>query len=204
MKKLLLSLLVLGALAHAETDCTLVQSGDMDIAWKAFKTPLKVGVGGTFTKHTYTPAAKEAKDLKALLVGSTVTIDTTSVNSGNAPRDAKLVTYFFKKMTSGSINGKVTDITIDTYIKDQPRTGIVTVLVTMNGKQVSVPMRYTYADKVFAAKGTIDLADFSSLDALSSINKACFDLHKGKTWSDVEVGFKTHIDARGCSSADGY
>jgi len=42
----------------------------------------------------------------------------------------------------------------------------------------------------FAAKGYIDLADFKALGALSSINKACYDLHQGKTWQDVAVAFK--------------
>jgi len=198
MKKLLLSLLLLGTLGYAKTGCVLVQSGNIDITWKAFKTPLKIGVGGKFVTYTYTPAAKEGPNFRTLLVGSTITIDTASVNSGNAPRDAKLVTFFFQKMASQTITGKITDIKADTYVKGKPRTGIVTVVLTMNGKSVTVPMRYHYADKAFVAKGIIDLTDFAALDALSSINKACFDLHQGKTWSDVEIGFATQIEATKC------
>jgi hypothetical protein len=53
---------------------------------------------------------------------------------------------------------------------------------------------------VFSATGVIDILDFSAGDALSSINKACSDLHEGKTWSDVTIGFTTKIEAVLCSA----
>jgi len=76
--------------------------------------------------------------------------------------------------------------------------GMVDVNITMNKKSLLVPMKYDYNKENFTATGTIDLFDFSANDALSSINKSCFDLHKGKTWNDVTIGFSTMIKASLC------
>jgi hypothetical protein len=68
----------------------------------------------------------------------------------------------------------------------------------MNEKTLTIPMQYIYNKDKFDAAGTIDLLDFSASDALSFINKSCFDLHKGKTWSDVSISFSTTIEATLC------
>jgi hypothetical protein len=46
--------------------------------------------------------------------------------------------------------------------------------------------------KKFTVEGVINLEDFGAQAAVESINKACFDLHKGadgvsKTWSEVAI-----------------
>ena len=204
MKHLLLSALIAGTtlLWANNGGCTLVQSGDLSINWKAFKTSKKIGVGGTLPSLVYTPAAKKGKNFRELFVGSTVTIDTHKVDSGHAPRDAKLVKFFFSQMKSMQIQGKITDIKAAPRKKGEPFTGTLNVMLTMNGKSVPATMDYTYADKKFEAHGKIDLADFAALDALSSINKACYELHKGKTWSDVEIGFSTTVEATECQTKE--
>ena len=200
MNKTLLFTLLFAATStlYAKSGCVLVQDGDLAVTWKAFKTPDKIGVSGKLPAVVYTPAAKEGPNFKTLLVGSTVTIDTTHVDSGNAPRDAKLVKFFFTKMSEAKITGKITDIQANPRKKGEPYTGTLSVSLTMNGKTVPAQMKYSYENGTFSAHGTIELADFAALDALSSINKACYDLHKGKTWSDVEIGFVTHIKATQC------
>jgi hypothetical protein len=60
-------------------------------------------------------------------------------------------------------------------------------------------MRYTYEKEQFHAQGTIDLFDFSANEALSRLNKSCYALHKGKTWSDVSMAFTTEIKATLCN-----
>ena len=198
MKKLFYALVILATFAYAKTGCVLVQSGKLDVTWKAFKTPEKIGVGGKFTKVNFKPAAKEGKNFRSLLVGSTVSIDTTQIDSGNQGRDVKLLKFFFGKLEKSTIEGKITDIKADPYIKGKPRTGKITVMLDMNGKDVETVMNYHYFEERFSAKGSIDLAAFAALDALSSINQACYDLHKGKTWADVEIGFETDIKATLC------
>jgi len=68
----------------------------------------------------------------------------------------------------------------------------------MNGVTKTVPLKYSFSNGIFDANGVIDILDFSASKALSSINKACFALHKGKTWSDVSIGFSTKIDTKLC------
>ena len=200
MKKVLLSLLTLFSISHAATGCVLVQPADMNVTWKAYKTLGKIGVGGQFTSVKYTPAALEGKNFKELFVGSKVSIDTTKITTGNPTRDETLVKMFFQKLKTTTIEAKIINIKkTDKHAKGKPRTGMIDVEIAMNEQTLIIPMMYTYEKGLFTAKGTIDLLDFRATDALASINKSCYDLHKGKTWSDVTIGFSTTIKATLCN-----
>jgi len=199
MKRLLLASILLYSTLNAG-GCILTQPKEMGIEWKAYKTLGKIGVGGKFTSIKYTPNALEGKNFRELLVGSKVEIDTTNIDTGNATRDETLVKYFFQKLSDTQIVATIKDIKADPKIKGNPRTGHITAMITMNKKSLIIPMRYSYKDGKFRAIGTIDLGDFEALPALATINKSCYDLHKGKTWRDVEIGFSTTIEATLCDS----
>ena len=207
MNKILLSFTTLLTMTSAtyaaepvKSGCVLVQPKTMEVNWKAYKTLAKKGVGGKFTAVTYTPHALEGKNFKALFVGSKVSIDLSKVDSGNAGRDVTLVKSFFSVLKGKTIEGEIVDIQrTDKHEKGKPRTGSVSVKLTMNEKTLTIPMQYFYDEDKFDAKGTIDLLDFAAGDALSSINKSCYDLHKGKTWSDVSIGFSTTVEATLCN-----
>jgi hypothetical protein len=199
MKKLLFALLLGSSLLLAKSGCVLVQSGKIEVMWKAYKTPEKVGVKGKLTAVEYLPNKKEGKNFKELFVGSKVIIDTTKVDSGNSVRDEKLVKFFFSRMSETKITGEILSITADPHTKGDPRTGRMEVAFTMNGKTVRTELDYHYEKELFKAQGNIDLLDFAAGSALASINKACYDLHKGKTWSDVSIGFVTSVKATLCN-----
>ncbi len=204
MKKILLSLLALVSLTYAaqaaSNGCILVQPAQMNVNWKAYKTLGKLGVGGKFTAVQYTPTALEGKNFRELFVGSKVSIDASKIDTGNPGRDETLIKDFFSLLKGKTIEGEITDIKkTDKHVKGKPRTGSIYVKITMNEKTLTIPMQYVYAKGKFNASGTIDLLDFAASDALSSINKSCFDLHKGKTWSDVSIGFSTTIEATLCN-----
>ena len=199
MKKILLSLATLYTLGQAG-GCLLVQPNSISVDWKAYKTLDKIGVGGKFTSVNYTPTALEGKDFASILVGSKVKIDTKKIDTGNSGRDETLVKFFFDKMNSGLIEATIKEIKADKKVKNKPRTGVVKVMITMNEKSLLIPMKYSYADSKFRAEGTIDILDFSAKGALDSISKSCYDLHKGKTWSDVSIGFETTIKATLCDT----
>lgn len=64
--------------------------------------------------------------------------------------------------------------------------------ITMNAATKSLPFTYTLVDNVFTLSGVMDLEQWNGQAAIASINKACFDLHKGadgvsKTWNDVQI-----------------
>ena len=197
LNKILLPMAFLFSLSHAG-GCLLTQSNDMNVSWKAYKTFAKLGVGGQFTSVKYTPNAKEGKNFKELLVGSSVEIDITKVNTKNPTRDKTLVDMFFKKLKGKTIQGKVTAIYPNKREKGKPYTGKLDISITMNEKTLTIPMSYHYDKEHFNAKGVIDLFDFEAKPALKSINKSCYDLHKGKTWSDVSIEFNTIIKASLC------
>ncbi len=199
MKKLLLALVSLYTLGQAG-GCLLVQSPNISVDWKAYKTLSKIGVSGKFTSVSYTPIALEGKNFASILVGSKVDIDTKKIDTSNPARDKTLVKFFFDKMASNSIEATIKEIKADKRIKDKPRTGIVKVMINMNNKSLIIPMKYSYKDNKFRAEGTIDIFDFDAKSALNSINKSCYDLHKGKTWSDISIGFETTIKATLCDS----
>ena len=201
MKKTIFSMLTVATLLSADGGCVLVQSNDMNVTWKAYKTFAKLGVGGQFTGVSYTANKKEGKNFKELLVGSKVSIDLTKVDTKNKGRDKTLVENFFGKLNGKTIDGVIVAIEADKKKNGKSvYHGMVDVNITMNNKTVKVPMRYNYKEENFKATGTIDLFDFSANNALKSINKSCFDLHKGKTWNDVSIAFSTSIKATLCNT----
>jgi len=197
MNKIIFSLITFGALSYAG-GCVLTQSNEMKVTWKAYKTLAKLGVGGEFTSVNYSANKKEGKNFKELLLGSTVSIDISKVDTKNEGRDKTLVENFFGKLAGKTIEGKIVGIKANKREKGKPYTGTLDVNITMNEKSLQVPMTYIYDKENFKADGTIDLFDFQAESALSSINKSCYDLHKGKTWNDVSIAFATTIKASLC------
>ena len=200
MKKIAVVLLALLSFNTAQAGgCLLEQSDDINVTWKAYKTLAKLGVGGAFTSVKYTPNKKSGSNFKELFVGSKVSIDISKIDTKNKGRDKTLVDMFFNQLKGGKIEGIIKDIKADAS-KDGKRayTGTLDVSLTMNEKTLLIPMRYQYKKGDFQAIGTIDLFDFNGKSALASINKSCFKLHGGKTWSDVNIAFRTTIKASLC------
>ena len=174
MKKILLLLLSASAIFASQCNYDLKE---LSVSWKAYKTPLKIGVGGTFDDVSIKTTDKSST--KTFLESSTIVINTASVDSKNSGRDAKLVKYFFNTQGVKNIQVKVVSI------KDK----IITLAITMNGVTKDVPMKLDLEANEAEAKGYIDLADFKMIPSLKAINKSCYVLHKGKTWRDVEIDF---------------
>ena len=173
--------------------CEYSQKGDIVVGFQAYKTPLKIGVGGEFNNVGYVNNTKTAKNLSVLLKGSTVSINTGSVDSANPIRDKKLVDFFFNTMSQKGIQAKITDLKEDKSDGSAKITGVVFVDIKMNNVSHPAEMRFSYEKGVLQADGVIDLKDYNALNSLNSINKACYDLHKGKTWSDVAISFNMNI-----------
>jgi hypothetical protein len=199
MLKMLLSSALLFSLVQANDpskgSCELSQEGAFGVNFVAYKTAAKKGVGASFDSVKYTAIAPKGKNFREILVGSSVVIDTKSVNSKNKGRDEKLVKFFFGQMKGETITAKILDYKAIKVDRGQPKKGTLFTEITMNGVTKKVPMNYKLKDGVLTADGVIDIFDFSGNSALASINKACFDLHKGKTWNDVSISFSTKIKA---------
>ena len=142
----------------------------------AFKTLKKVGVSGTFNEFELTKKSVITK--KEDLIGSEFIIYTKSVTTENEVRDGKLKKLFFGKLMSREIAGEITGLSDSNIAVD----------ITMNEvkKSFSFPIQTTANSITF--NGTINMiSDFSASEAFKSIHEACYDLHEGKTWEEVDV-----------------
>ncbi|MBD3789282.1 MAG: YceI family protein [Campylobacterales bacterium] len=155
----------------------------VNVKFTAFKTFAKKGVDGGFDSVEFS-GKKGAATIPEMLNGLSVSIKTKSVNSGNPERDQKLVNAFFNTQFNHEIQAKIVEVKEDTVL----------VEIVMNNETVRVPMAYQMKDKNISATGYIDLADFKMLPSLQSINKACYDLHEGKTWQDVAITFSLNFE----------
>lgn len=150
------------------------------LTWTAFKTPAKVGVKGSFSDITLTNT-KEGKTVEESLEGAKFSIDVTKVATGDASRDEKLKTFFFLSLAKPGITGSFGKF----------EQGKVLVNLTMNGKEVSKTFTYSVSGNELTLTGKIDIvSDFGAEASLKKLNEACFELHEGKTWSDVELEAK--------------
>lgn len=134
------------------------------LTWTAFKTPDKIGVSGSFDDIT--------------LDGNAFVINAKSVNSGNPDRDPKLRDIFFAAMSDSLITGSY----------GEPADGKIPVTLKMNGVEKTFSFDYMDNDTARIVSGTIDMiGDFSGNAAYEAIHKACYELHLGKTWTDVDL-----------------
>ncbi|MFT7860880.1 MAG: YceI family protein [Sulfurimonas sp.] len=180
MKKILLAtLLGLSTTLFAVSSCKY-SADKTELTWTAFKTPEKIAVKGSFN-HIEVNFDKSSSK-KELLKSSTAQIFTASVNSNNKGRDEKLVQNFFIVQGVRTIDAKVVDV----HKKSAD------VEISMNRIKKIISMNIEDNDQGMILKGSIDLADFKMLPSLNSITQACYDLHKGKTWQDVDLEFKIY------------
>jgi hypothetical protein len=171
--------LMANSYAMAQSSTCMELKGKPIIQWRAFKTPAKVGVLGTFTDVQRMSTKNKAKTLSELLNGQKVEINAHKIATGNEGRDENIVDNFFKKLKKNVIKATVKNI--------DAKKKTLNLEVILDGVKREVPMSYDFKDSVMKATGHIDVLDFALDGALKSINEACFTMHEGKTWSHVEV-----------------
>ncbi|MFY0688442.1 MAG: YceI family protein [Cyclobacteriaceae bacterium] len=158
-----------------------INISDASIAWTAYKFTERVGVGGTFDTLSIT-ASKTSGSAEEILIGSTINIVTSSVNSGNIERDPKLRTSFFEVLNTPNIKGKVL----------KAENGKGEIELTIN--QIIKVNTFDYAvnDSTMVLRSSVDVTNWNGSDAVAALNKACELLHTGtdgssKLWPDADV-----------------
>lgn len=158
-----------------------IVSDSTKVNWTAYKTTDKVAVGGSFTQI-------DIKDLKSgqtpqeVLEGARFAIPISSIFTNNPDRDGKLKEFFFMVMKDPEfLAGEI-----------HTKNGVTTIFITINSITKEIPVTTSYENKKYSVNGVLNLEDFNAQEALASINKACYDLHKGadgvsKTWSEVAI-----------------
>lgn len=152
------------------------------IGFTAYKTTDKVGVNGKFTKIEITNNC-EGNIIKDALNGAEFKISVSSLETEDDSRNLKIRQFFFGVMEN-SLN-----LTGQLKLTDE-KSGELTL--TMNNNTEKLPIEYSIEGKKFSMKGVLNIENWKATKALESLNKACFDLHKGKdgvskTWSEVAI-----------------
>jgi len=169
-----------------------MRSENIEINWKAYKTNDKTPVSGSFSEFSSDRENQEFNSIEDLVDGLKFSISSLSSLSGDPSRDLNLKNSFFKYLTDNfEING-----TLGKPINDS-----IDVYFDVLGKNTPIRFEYStyiiptcpYADQIIEIKGKINLVNQFDGEAFNSIHEQCSDLHKGKTWDEVDVHIKALI-----------
>ena len=152
------------------------------VHWTAYKTTAKVPVKGVF-QELKIRNPKTSSSLVGLLDGLEFEIPVSSIYSKDTIRDPKLIKFFFGTMENTThLRGK---------FKIQEN-GNGNISLTMNGLTKDLPISYIVENEHIKVNATMDLNTWQAKAAISALNIACNELHKGpdgisKTWNEVTV-----------------
>jgi len=176
---------------------TITPDNPVSVSWTAYKTTAKVGVGGKFTKFSFTDG-KPSTSIAEVIKGRAFKVLTDSTNTGNPTRDAKIVAFFWNKMVNTQeITGMVKEVIGDN------KQGKAVFNIKLNDLPTDADFIYTVGDNEITFEGEINLENWNAMAAVESLNEACKDLHTGKdgvskTWPNVsiviKVGFKKECE----------
>ena len=94
-------------------------------------------------------------------------------------------------MTSGDlIRGFVTKV-----MPSSETSGKLNFQLWLNGKINNETLEYKFdkTKRSLVAEGALDVMDYAMSKPLKALNKACYALHKGKTWSDVKLKLEMQL-----------
>lgn len=160
-----------------------INQSSIKIGWTAYKTTDKVAVKGEFTKVNI-KEVKGALNIKEALDGLEFSIPASSIFSNNEERDTKLKKFFFGVMDD-------TELLTGTILTT-PKDNKGQVVLKMNGIAFAFPIDYIDSGNEVSLTGVLNMDNWNGKAAIESLDKACFDLHKGedgisKTWSEVKI-----------------
>ena len=152
------------------------------IQWTAYKTTDKIGVKGTFN-YFESENKDKASSIEEIISTTKFKIPTSSVFSGNAPRDVLIKTYFFGAMMN-------TDTIYGSFSSAKDGKGLVAI--KMNNVEFENDFTYSFRNDSLKINASLLLDNWNGYTALSSLHEQCFDKHTGpdgvsKTWPDVDL-----------------
>lgn len=163
-----------------------IDTESVSLKWTAYKTTAKLGVGGEFGKINIKDYSL-ADSPEGAIDEVTFSVPVSSLFTGNTDRDYKLINLFFGVMDqteflTGTFHALEGDATQGKGVMD----------LTMNSKTCDLPYDYVIKNDSMFISTTLNINEWNGEKALESINKACYDLHKGddgisKTWEEVDI-----------------
>lgn len=160
----------------------------ISMVWTAFKFTDKIAVSGTFEDFTINKKDVSGS-IENILTKLKISTPTEAVDSGNAIRDFKLRTSFFKAFNTSSITG--------TILKAKEGEG--TLKLKMNNISLNTPYTYSLQNDTIVLFSHLDLKKWKAEEALSLLNNECAAHLKGddgisKIWPDVDVIIKLPVN----------
>lgn len=172
-----------------EEKCTYSYNHENSVLeWTAFKYSNKTGVKGGFNTVNIS-GVSEADSPKELIESMGFNIPTTTVETNDPGRNAKIAEFFFGTIKTDNLSGRV--------LKLQDG-GKAEVQISMNGITKTVPGTYTLDDVHFSFKATINVMDWDAISGIDALNAQCIENHTGedgvlKLWSEVDLSFTTKL-----------
>lgn len=164
--------------------------------WTAFKLTEKVGVNGSFDKISIEGTRDRQISIPLVFENLRFNVDLSSINSGQNERDKKILKYFFGNLKdSTEISGTFSKIKISNNF------GTADLNLKMNSIEKIVPVKIMIQNNSdLELRASIDLLNWDMGEAIKSLNKECYDLHKGKDgvsklWPEVELEVNTKLKA---------
>ncbi len=168
-----------------------VNQDSTSVKFTAYKTTAKKGVGGKFTTINLKNTKAGASVIEAMNgLQFSIPVSSLFTNDATNTRDAKITEFFFGVMAN-------TELISGTLSFDSSEKCALNIV--LNGVTAKIPMEYTITDRHITLSGVMNLEDWNALDAVSSLNKVCEELHKGddgisKTWNDVAIEATTYLE----------
>lgn len=160
------------------------------VNWTAYKFTEKKGVKGTFDSVVVEGVANGAISPLDVFANVSFRILSSSVNTNDAARDKKILNYFFGKMiATNEISGKMVSVN---------EKGEAEVLIKMNNVEHNVQGVFTIKENKVSLQVEINMNHWNGQEAIASLNKECYELHKGDDgksvlWPDVSVQIETTL-----------
>ena len=183
-----LALLMVGSFGSiaAQENCVFeYDPSQTSLEWTAFKFTEKTGVKGKFDSIR---VVGKTKDKSKFGVAEKIRfqIDSSSVNSANPDRDAKIKKFFFGSVKGNQkLMGNFAEMTVG-------ETGTAKLNLQFGKSKTSVPVNFVWKENTVEVTGTVDVASLGLAQGLGKLNAECNDLHKGadgvsKLWPTVDV-----------------
>lgn len=154
-------------------------NGDLKVKWTGYKTEKKVPVSGTFNEIKLEILKNE--NFGDFLKSAKVKINTLTFDSGLEVRNKSIISTLFSLKSSEEIRGIITKVNTSNKT--------LVLNLTMNDVKKDVVLNYELENGNIVAKGLIDILDYSMNESFAKFAKECFDLHAGKSYSEVNIEF---------------
>lgn len=152
------------------------------LKWTAYKTMDKLGVNGTFN-NIIVDNNKQANSIEEVISSTEFKIPTSSVFTGNIPRDILIKKYFFGAMLD-------TDTIYGSLSSAKDGKGFVTI--KMNSVEFKNNFTYSFKNDSLKINTSLLLDNWNGNTAISTLHEQCLEMHTGpdgvsKTWPDVDL-----------------